>query len=73
MNELIKKVIAFNEEAVNSLENFIDTAKNLGYSQEEIDQALDQLDGFPLEDDDLDEITGGFMATLPHKNNFTKM
>lgn len=61
MNEMIKKVIDYDEEALNSLEKFIDTAKGLGYSQEEIDEALEQVDGFPLDDDMLDEITGGHM------------
>lgn len=73
MNELIKKVVASKEEALNSLESFIDTAKNLGYSQEDINTALDQLDEFPLDDDDLEEITGGFFSASAPKLNFTKL
>ena len=71
MNEMIKKVLASDEEALNSLEKFIDTAKKLGYSPEEIDEALEQVDGFPLDDDMLDEITGGYAIVNGVLQNFT--
>lgn len=71
MNEMIKKVIDYDEEALNSLEKFIDTAKGLGYSQEEIDEALEQVEGFPLDDDMLDEITGGYAIVNGVRQNFT--
>lgn len=72
MKELIKKVVASNEEALNSLESFVETAKKLGYAQEKIDKALDQLDGFPLDDEDMEEITGGFLIAHAPMENFTK-
>lgn len=69
MNELIKKVLASDENALNSLDAFVSAARKLGYSQQEIDGALDLLDDFPLDDDQLEEIAGGFFITQHSKAN----
>lgn len=75
MKELMKKLMeAGKKDAFCSLDELKEAAKELGYTQEQIDEALDGFDGFPLDDDDLDEITGGLslsqgkMIPLP---NFT--
>ena len=60
MKELMKKLMdAGKTGAFESMEAFIAAAKDLGISQEEIDEAIANFDGFPLDDDDLDEIAGG--------------
>ncbi len=60
MKEILKKLIdAGKKDALDSLEDLTNAAKELGYSDKEIDEALDGFDGFPLDDDDLVEITGG--------------
>ena len=60
MKELMKKLMdAGKTEAFESLDAFIAAAKELGISQEEIDEATKNFDGFPLDDGDLDEIAGG--------------
>lgn len=69
MNELIKKVLASDENALDSLDAFASAAGKLGYSQQAIDGALDQLDGFPLDDDQLEEIVGGYASFKPSLQN----
>lgn len=60
MKEIIKKLVeAGRAEALNSLEDFKKAAAELGYTEEQVEEALEDFDGFPLDDDDLDEITGG--------------
>ena len=64
MKELIKKLIEEGKtEALNSLEEFKKAAAELGYTEEQVEEALEDFDGFPLDDDDLDEITGGASAS----------
>lgn len=65
MNEMIKKVLAADENALNSLEIFTSVAAKLGYSQEEIDKTLEQADGLLLDEDELDMITGGYACVRP--------
>lgn len=74
MNEMIKKVIDSDKEALNSLEAFTKAALNLGYSQEEIDKALEEM---PLNLDELEEVAGGswwniggFGPRLPKTNPY---
>lgn len=69
MNELIKKVLASDENAMDSLDAFVGAARKLGYSQQQIDAALDELDDFPLDDDQLEEIAGGFVSYKPSMPN----
>lgn len=69
MNELIKKVLASDENALNSLDAFVSAARKQGYSQQEIDAALDLLEDFPLDDDQLEEIAGGFVSVKPFTPN----
>lgn len=71
MNEMLKKIIEADENALNSLEAFSNAAKKLGYSQKEIDEALEQADGFPLDDDELDEIAGGYNNSRPSHGNLS--
>ena len=66
MKELIKKLIdAGKTAALNSLEEFKKAAGELGYSEEQVEEALEDFDGFPLDDEDLDEITGGAVSYVP--------
>lgn len=61
MKEIFKKLQeAGRKDAFDSLENLTAAAKDLGYTEEQLDEALDGFKGFPLDDDDLEEITGGF-------------
>ncbi len=65
MKELFKKLIeAGRKDALESLEKLTEAAKEIGYTQEQIDEALEGFVGFPLDDDDLMEITGG--RSNPH-------
>ena len=60
MKELLKKLMeAGKQDALDSLEALTQAAKEIGYTQEQIDEALDGFIGFPLDDDDLEEIAGG--------------
>ena len=60
MKEIFKKLIdSGKSDALDSLENMTNAAKELGYSEEEIDEALEGFEGFPLDEDDLLEIIGG--------------
>ena len=60
MKELIKKLIdAGKPEALNSLEELKKAAGELGYTEEQVEDALEDFDGFPLDDEDLEEIAGG--------------
>lgn len=72
MNKLIKKVLASDENALNSIDTFAGAARKLGYTQQEIDAALDQLDDFPLDDDQLEDIAGGFATVKAPCVNTTK-
>ena len=66
MKEILKKLIdAGKMEALNSLEEFKKAAAELGYSEEQVEDALEDFDGFPLDDDDLEEITGGARVITP--------
>ena len=73
MNELIKKVLASDENALNSIDAFAGAARKLGYTQQEIDAALDQLDDFPLDDDQLEDIAGGCATVKAPRVNTTKL
>lgn len=60
MKELIKKLMdAGKPEALNSLEELKKAAEELGYTEEQVEEALEGFDGFPLDDEDLEEIAGG--------------
>ncbi len=60
MKELLQKLMdAGKKETFSSPEELAVAAKELGYTEEEIKEILDELDGFPLEDDDLKEVAGG--------------
>ena len=72
MNELIKALLAAGrEDALESLAKFTEAAKSLGYTEDEVNEALDGFDGFPLDDDDLGDITGGGPVSLGVKLNKT--
>ncbi|MBQ6441776.1 MAG: hypothetical protein IJJ13_04195 [Lachnospiraceae bacterium] len=60
MKELIKKLLdAGKTEALNSLEDFEEAAEELGYTKDQVEEALEGFSGFPLDDEDLEEIAGG--------------
>ncbi|MCR4787436.1 MAG: hypothetical protein K5888_02515 [Lachnospiraceae bacterium] len=66
MKELIKKLIdAGKQDALNSLDELKKAAKELGFSEEQVKEALEGFSGFPLDDDDLEEITGGSSVKIP--------
>ncbi|MCR4787435.1 MAG: hypothetical protein K5888_02510 [Lachnospiraceae bacterium] len=66
MKELIKKLIdAGKQDALNSLDELKKVAKELGFSEEQVKEALEGFSGFPLDDDDLEEITGGGGMVVP--------
>lgn len=74
MKEILKKLIeGGKKDALNSLEEMTAAAKELGYSEEEVEKALEDFSGFPIDDDDLIEITGGGPIPQPqffgYKNN----
>ncbi len=61
MKELFKKLIeAGKTEAFESLDNLKKAAAELGYTEAQIDEALKNFSGFPIDDDDLAEIAGGY-------------
>ncbi len=60
MKEIFKKLIdAGKRDALDSLEDMTVAAKELGYTEKEIEEALEGFEGFPLDEDDLLEIIGG--------------
>ena len=60
MKELIKKLLgAGKKDALDSLEKLTEAAGELGYTSEQIEEALDSFHGFPLDDDDLGMVAGG--------------
>ncbi len=67
MKELFKKLIdAGKTEALESLDNLKKAAAELGYTEAQIEEALEDLSGFPLDDDDLAEIAGGIAHPVYH-------
>ncbi len=74
MKDLIQKLLAAGKtEALNSLEEFKKAASDLGYTKAQVEEALEGFSGFPLDDEDLDEITGGTtIARGGTKHNFTR-
>ena len=66
MSDLLKDLLKSGEAAVfDSLDEFMAAAKAKGYSDEEIEEALADFDGFPLDDDDLEEVAGGLIMPRP--------
>ena len=66
MSDLLKDLLKSGEPAVfDSLDEFMAAAKAKGYSDEEIEEALADFDGFPLDDDDLEEVAGGLNSPRP--------
>ncbi len=60
MKELFEKLIAAGKaDALESLESMKKAAAELGYTEEQIEKALSDFDGFPIDDDALSEIAGG--------------
>lgn len=65
MKELMKKLMdAGKKDAFNSLDELVAAATEIGYTKEQIALLLDEFDGFPLDDDDMEEITGGVSARV---------
>lgn len=60
MKELFEKLIAVGRaDALESLESMKKAAAELGYTEEQIEKALSDVNGLPIDDDDLSEIAGG--------------
>lgn len=69
MKELLKKLKENNRlDALESEETLQKAAAELGYTKEQIDTMLSELDGFPINDDMLDKITGGWGEIFPPFN-----
>lgn len=72
MKELLKKIMerAENPETVDfSEEGIRKEAKELGYSEDQIETLFSNFDGFPLDEDDLDVVTGGRTSPKSSKRN----
>ena len=60
MKELFKKLLKSGDiSAFDSQDKMKKAAYELGYTEEQVENALNDFSGFPLDDDDLDEIAGG--------------
>ena len=60
MNDLFKKLIDSGKtDAFDSLDDMKKAAAEFGYTDEQVEEALNDFSGFPLDDDDLEEIAGG--------------
>lgn len=63
--EIIKKLLEEdNIEAFSSKESLKKVLKENGLTDEDIDSALEGIKDFPLDDDDLDVITGGMGVSV---------
>ncbi|MCR1842627.1 hypothetical protein [Murimonas intestini] len=63
MKELIQKLKETNRlEALDSLESLQKAAGELGFTEEDVMKFMEDFKGFPLDDDDVEEITGGIGA-----------
>ena len=72
MKELIKKIIdAGKPEALKSLEELRRAAVSLGFTEEQVEEALEDFDDFPLDEDYLEEITGGVKCDYTNTKNGT--
>ncbi len=72
MKEVIKELLKQNKfEALDSEESLRKAAKELGYSEQEINEALENFEGFPIDDDDLAEIAGRGALTSGERKNHT--
>ena len=59
MKELIQKLKETNRlEALDSLESLQKAAGELGFTEEDVMKFMEDFKGFPLDDDDVEEITG---------------
>ena len=60
MKELFKKLLKSGSiRAFDSLDKMKKAAYEFGYTEEQVEKALNDFSGFPLDDDDLDAIAGG--------------
>ncbi|NPV90263.1 MAG: hypothetical protein HPY50_05775 [Firmicutes bacterium] len=60
MTDMLKKIFEkLGANALASEQAFRKAAAELGYKAEEIEAAVRDFDGFPLDDDDLNDIVGG--------------
>ena len=60
MKELFKKLLKSGSiRAFDSLDKMKKAAYEFGYTEEQVENALNDFSGFPLDDDDLDAIAGG--------------
>ncbi len=65
MKELILKLKEANRmDALDSVDALKEAARELGVSEEEVERLLEDFEGFPLDDDELEEIVGGISVRL---------
>ncbi len=66
-HEILKKLLENDDiEAFSSKENMMKALKENGLSDEEAESTLAGVSDFPLDDDDLDLITGGVGVAHPY-------
>lgn len=66
-HEVIKQLVESGEfEALISKEDLEKTLLEHGCSKEEIESVLSEFEGFPLDDDDIEAITGGGGMSFGH-------
>ncbi len=72
MSEMLKKIYEkVGAKALDSEKAFREAAAELGYNAEEIEAAVRDFDGFPLDDDDLNDIVGGIGGAIYTGGNLT--
>jgi len=70
MKEMMQKIIdKVGTKALISANAFEKAAAELGYSKEEIMAAVQEFDGFPLDDDDLMDVVGGIGGQNDYVNS----
>lgn len=69
MKEMVKKIVKHaGTGALISAQAFEKAAAELGYNKEQIAAAMQDFDGFPLDDDDLLDVVGGVGNENPIMN-----
>lgn len=74
MKELIQKLKETNRlDALDSLESLRKAAGELGFNEEEVMDFMEDFKGFPLDDDDMEDIIGGITAPPASRANRDSM
>ena len=69
MKDMLKRIIDnVGQKGLVSAQAFEEAAIALGYTKDEINNAIREYDGFPIDDDDLIDIVGGHSSGQPYAN-----